>query len=102
MFHSKDMSEIWHMGILTAPTSVFPSEEHINHIKCTKIQVVLENNEASFFAKNWRSQRGIFELEKGWFHKMHITPPEHFILFNKYMPQIQWEIGQIMFCDFFI
>jgi len=33
MFHSKDMGEIWQMGILTEPTSELPSEEHSNHIK---------------------------------------------------------------------
>ena len=52
MVHSKDMGEIWHTGILAAPTSGIPSEDHINHIKYTEIPIFFwPNNEESFFHK---------------------------------------------------
>ena len=64
MFHSKDMGEIWHKGILTEPTSGFPSGEDINHIKytkCTKMPIFFgQIMKHCFFANNWRSQREIF------------------------------------------
>ena len=33
MFYSKDMGEIWHMGILAEQTCELPSEEHTSPIK---------------------------------------------------------------------
>ena len=50
MFHSKDMGEIWHMGIKDESTCGFPSEEHTNRINIQKAQKCYfwPNNEASF------------------------------------------------------